>query len=91
MRYRKTTIKSVFSPDIIQSVITSGEAGRGCSLASLSVVLLSLSLSEQELLSDPLWLLESSLECAAPSLLVLLHTGKSAALFCGQMAYRTLP
>lgn len=54
------------------TVITSGEAGRGCSLASLSVVLLSLSLSEPELLSEPLWLLESSRDCSAPSLLLLL-------------------
>ena len=53
-------------------MITSGEAGRGCSLASLSVVLLSLSLSEPELLSEPLWLLESSLDCSAASLLLLL-------------------
>ena len=51
---------------------TSGEAGRGGSLASLSVELLSLSLSEPELLSDPLRLLESSLEGSAPSLLLLL-------------------
>lgn len=51
--------------------LTSGEAGRGCSLASLSVELLSLSLSEPELLSEPLWLLESSLDCSAPSLLLL--------------------
>lgn len=53
-------------------MITSGEAGRVCSLASLSVVLLSLSLSEPELLSEPLWLLESSLDCSAASLLLLL-------------------
>ncbi|TNN47268.1 hypothetical protein EYF80_042534 [Liparis tanakae] len=52
--------------------VTSGEAGRGGSLASLSVVLLSLSLSEPELSEpEPLWLLESSLDCSAPSLLLL--------------------
>lgn len=51
--------------------VTSGEAGLGCSVASLSVVLLSLSLSEPELLSEPLWLLESSLNCSATSLLLL--------------------
>lgn len=51
---------------------TSGDAARGGSLASLSLELLSLSLSDPELLSDPLWLLESSRDCSAPSLLLLL-------------------
>lgn len=55
--------------------ITSGEAGRWCSLVSLSVVLLSLSLSDPELLSEPLWLLESSRDCSAPSLLLLFVWG----------------
>lgn len=55
--------------------VTSGEA-RGCSFVSLSVVLLSLSLSDPELLSEPLWLLESSRDCSAPSLLLLFAQGK---------------
>lgn len=48
---------------------TSGDALCDGSLASLSLELLSLSESDPELLSDPLWLLESSLELSAPSLL----------------------
>lgn len=48
---------------------TSGDALWDGSLASLSLELLSLSESDPELLSDPLWLLESSLELSAPSLL----------------------
>lgn len=49
--------------------LTSGDALCEGSLASLSLELLSLSESDPELLSDPLWLLESSLELSAPSLL----------------------
>lgn len=45
-------------------------------MASLSDVLLSLSLSEPELLSEPLWLLESSLDCSAASLLLLFERQK---------------
>lgn len=48
---------------------TSGDALWDGSLASLSLELLSLSESDPELLSDPLWLLESSRELSAPSLL----------------------
>lgn len=47
----------------------SGDALWDGSFASLSLELLSLSESDPELLSDPLWLLESSLELSAPSLL----------------------
>lgn len=56
--------------------VTSGEAARGGSLVSLSVELLSLSLSEPELLSEPLWLLVSSRSAASLLLLLLLwfHT-----------------
>lgn len=49
--------------------LTSGDALWDGSFASLSLELLSLSESDPELLSDPLWLLESSLELSAPSLL----------------------
>lgn len=54
---------------LLQGSPTSGDALWDGSLASLSLELLSLSESEPELLSEPLWLLESSLELSAPSLL----------------------
>lgn len=73
LKYLRTINVMVASHNTIwkaerEKKLTSGDALWEGSFASLSLELLSLSESEPELLSDPLWLLESSLELSAPSL-----------------------